>query len=443
MDAGLERRGRGRSRADLRARHRRLHRRRVAGREGSSGRTPRSLERFRAPSSSGCATSRRLTSSPAPTYGPKGHTVLPADFVTDEDGTGLVHTAIAFGEDDFRLGEEQGLSPINPVPPGRHLRRADHRLRGPLGQGRRRRSDRGSARRGRLLRSRALRALISALLALRHAAALLRQAVVVHRHQPDQGPAAGRQRRRQLAADARQARPLRQVARGQRRLGAVARALLGHAAAGVAVRRRTRPRDRVAGRAAGAFSGVALEDPHRPFVDDVTFECSDCGEPMQRVPEVIDVWFDSGSMPFAQFHSPQAGTEEFEAHFPADYICEALDQTRGWFYSMLAVSTLLFDTSLVPQRHLPGPDPRRAGSQDEQVARATCLALGRDRTPTAPTRSVGTSSPPSTRGTATASRSRRSARRFASSCCSCGTPTGSTSCTRTRTGSTAASLVIG
>ena len=64
-----------------------------------------------------------------------------------------------------------------------------------------------------------------------------------------------------------------------------------------------------------------------------------------RVPDVIDVWFDSGSMPFASYGSPHAGTEEFEAHFPADYICEALDQTRGWFYSMLAVSTLLFDRS--------------------------------------------------------------------------------------------------
>ena len=66
---------------------------------------------------------------------------------------------------------------------------------------------------------------------------------------------------------------------------------------------------------------------------------------MQRVPEVIDVWFDSGSMPFAQYHSPHEGTELFEEHFPADFICEALDQTRGWFYSLIAVSTLLFDRS--------------------------------------------------------------------------------------------------
>ena len=63
------------------------------------------------------------------------------------------------------------------------------------------------------------------------------------------------------------------------------------------------------------------------------------------MPEVIDVWFDSGSMPFAQYHAPHEGTELFEEHFPADFICEALDQTRGWFYSLIAVSTLLFDRS--------------------------------------------------------------------------------------------------
>ena len=69
------------------------------------------------------------------------------------------------------------------------------------------------------------------------------------------------------------------------------------------------------------------------------------GKPARRVPEVIDVWFDSGSMPFAQYHAPHEGTELFEEHFPADFVCEALDQTRGWFYSLIAVSTLLFDRS--------------------------------------------------------------------------------------------------
>jgi isoleucyl-tRNA synthetase len=91
------------------------------------------------------------------------------------------------------------------------------------------------------------------------------------------------------------------------------------------------------------LSGKRLEDPHRPFVDDVSWPCAQCGEPMRRVPEVIDVWFDSGAMPFAQFHAPFEHETTFERHFPADFVCEALDQTRGWFYSLLAVSTLLFD----------------------------------------------------------------------------------------------------
>jgi isoleucyl-tRNA synthetase len=119
------------------------------------------------------------------------------------------------------------------------------------------------------------------------------------------------------------------------------------------------------------LSGSSLADHHRPYVDNVEIPCAECAQPMKRVPEVIDVWFDSGAMPFAQHHVPFQGEgkakekEEGEgavvgadslvaqaerftadpARFPADFICEALDQTRGWFYSLLAVSTLLFDTA--------------------------------------------------------------------------------------------------
>jgi isoleucyl-tRNA synthetase len=96
-------------------------------------------------------------------------------------------------------------------------------------------------------------------------------------------------------------------------------------------------------------TGERLSDHHRPFVDDVEFACPragtdgepECGEPMRRVPEVIDVWFDSGSMPFAQHHFPFEHAERFGSGYPADFICEAQDQTRGWFYSLLAVATLL------------------------------------------------------------------------------------------------------
>ena len=82
---------------------------------------------------------------------------------------------------------------------------------------------------------------------------------------------------------------------------------------------------------------------HRPFIDSVTFKCDKCGGEMHRVPEVIDCWYDSGSMPFAQYHYPFENKELFESQFPADFISEAVDQTRGWFYSLLAISTLLFD----------------------------------------------------------------------------------------------------
>ena len=82
---------------------------------------------------------------------------------------------------------------------------------------------------------------------------------------------------------------------------------------------------------------------HRPYIDEVTIRCPKCGKPMHRVPEVIDCWFDSGSMPFAQHHYPFENKDLFEQQFPADFISEAVDQTRGWFYSLLAESTLLFN----------------------------------------------------------------------------------------------------
>ena len=82
---------------------------------------------------------------------------------------------------------------------------------------------------------------------------------------------------------------------------------------------------------------------HRPFIDEVTMTCPHCGKTMHRVPEVIDCWFDSGAMPFAQHHYPFENADLFEQQFPADFISEGVDQTRGWFYSLLAISTLIFD----------------------------------------------------------------------------------------------------
>lgn len=86
-------------------------------------------------------------------------------------------------------------------------------------------------------------------------------------------------------------------------------------------------------------------DPHRPFVDDVTITCPTCGEDARRVPEVIDCWYDSGSMPFAAVGYPHNSEEDFRAQYPADFICEAIDQTRGWFYTLMAIGTLVFEQS--------------------------------------------------------------------------------------------------
>jgi len=90
-----------------------------------------------------------------------------------------------------------------------------------------------------------------------------------------------------------------------------------------------------------AGEDVAGIDPHRPYVDDITFECPHCEATATRVPEVIDCWYDSGAMPFAQFGYPAQNVEEFEKSYPADFICEAIDQTRGWFYTLMAVGTLV------------------------------------------------------------------------------------------------------
>ncbi len=94
---------------------------------------------------------------------------------------------------------------------------------------------------------------------------------------------------------------------------------------------------------------VRNTDPHRPFVDDITFTCTDaqCSLTMTRVPEVIDCWYDSGAMPFAQWGYPhkEGSVEKFEAAYPADFICEAIDQTRGWFYTLMTIGTLVFDKS--------------------------------------------------------------------------------------------------
>jgi isoleucyl-tRNA synthetase len=283
-------------------------------------------------------------------YGERGHTILLGDFVTADDGTGLVHTAIAFGEDDFRLGQQYGLNVVNPVRPdgtyderigpyeGRFVKDADPDLVEDL------------RKRGRLLRAEDYEH--SYPHCWRCSTPLLYYA------KPSWYIATSKIRDELLAANEQVNWHPEHIKHG--RFGNwlennIDWALSRERYWGTPLPVWRCENDHVT--VIGSLdeleqrSGVRLEDPHRPFVDDVTFACAQCGETATRVPEVIDVWFDSGAMPFAQRHEPFAGELSTEQLYPADFICEALDQTRGWFYSLLAVSTLLRGPE-VPYRHV-------------------------------------------------------------------------------------------
>jgi isoleucyl-tRNA synthetase len=279
---------------------------------------------------------------PASEYGEKGHSVLPADFVSADDGTGIVHTAIAFGEEDFRLGAEQGLAVVNPV---RLDGTYDERI-GPYA--------------GRWVKD----ADADLVEDLRARGRLLRAGTLVHAYphcwrcgtpllyyaKPSWYIRTSALRDRLLAANETVTWHPPHIKHG--RFGKWLRDNVDWAISRerywgtpLPVWRCDNGHAECAGSIAYVTerSGRELPDPHRPYVDEHTWPCAECGAEMRRVPEVIDVWFDSGSMPFAQRHAPFDDEELFRATFPADYICEAIDQTRGWFYSLIAISTLLFD----------------------------------------------------------------------------------------------------
>jgi len=275
-------------------------------------------------------------------FGPKGHTLVPGAFVSAEDGTGVVHTSISFGEDDFQIGLDQGIPVINPVKldgtyddrmgpyAGRWVKDADPDIVEDLRS------------RGRLLRSEAY------LHAYPHCWRC--GTPLLYYAKPSWYIRTSALRDRLLAANETVDWHPEHIKHG--RFGKWLENNVDWAIS----------RERYWGtplpvwrneagetRAIGSFdeleqlSGVRIEDPHRPFVDEIEIPSPTGGEPLRRVPEVIDVWFDSGAMPFAQHHAPHENQDAFEAAFPADYICEAIDQTRGWFYSLIAVSALLFD----------------------------------------------------------------------------------------------------
>jgi isoleucyl-tRNA synthetase len=277
-------------------------------------------------------------------YGPRGHTVLEGDFVTTDDGTGVVHTAVAFGEDDFRLGEKYGLTVQNPVLPdgtfderiapwaGKWVKDADPEIVEALRES------------GRLFRSEDYEH--SYPHCWRCGTPLLYYA------KPSWYIRTSEIRDQMVAENEKITWYPEHIKHG--RFGKwlennVDWALSRERYWGtpLPVWRCEDKHEHAIGSVEElrGLAGDVPEDLHKPYIDDVTFPCAECGKEMHRVPEVIDAWYDSGSMPFAQWHAPFENEDVFAERFPADYICEALDQTRGWFYSLLAVSTLLYGRS--------------------------------------------------------------------------------------------------
>jgi isoleucyl-tRNA synthetase len=273
-------------------------------------------------------------------YGERGHTVLPGDFVSVEDGTGVVHTGAAFGEDDFRLATENGLTIHNPVREdgtfdertgpfsGMYVREADPHVVEALRQS------------GRLFSAgeyehsyphcwRCDTPLIYYAKTSWYARTTeVKDDLLAANESIDWYPEHIKHGRFgkwlennvdwALSRERYWGTPLPVWRCGEGHVVCVG------SLAEIAER-----------------GGTPPEDVHRPFIDEVVLTCEECGGEMRRVPDLIDVWWDSGCMPFAQWHAPFENEDVLQERFPADYICEALDQTRGWFYSLLAVSVLL------------------------------------------------------------------------------------------------------
>jgi isoleucyl-tRNA synthetase len=277
---------------------------------------------------------------------PDAHRVVSADFVTTEDGTGLVHMAPAFGADDFAVCRANGMPVVNPVNPdgrfdsgvplvgGVFFKDADPRLVDDLDE------------RGLLFRSEPYEhsyphcwrchtpLLYYALPAWYIRTTAIKDRLLEENRRTNWFP--------ETIKEGRYGEWLRgnvdwSLSRSRYWGTPLPIWLCGedHATCVGSLEE------------LGELAGRDLNtlDPHRPYVDDVTFACPQCGGEARRVPDVIDAWYDSGSMPFAQWGAPHREKETFEASYPAQYICEAIDQTRGWFYSLMAVGALVFDRS--------------------------------------------------------------------------------------------------
>ncbi|HEY3955480.1 MAG TPA: isoleucine--tRNA ligase [Streptosporangiaceae bacterium] len=277
---------------------------------------------------------------------PDAHIVLTADFVTTEDGTGLVHIAPAFGADDMAAGRAHGLPVVNPVRPdgrfddavplvgGLFFKDADPVLVDDLKQ------------RGLLFRTEihehsyphcwrcGTPLLYYAVPSWYIKTTQVKDALLAENERTNWQPP--------TIKHGRYGEWLRNNvdwALSRTRYWGTPLPLwvcdAGHITC-------VGSRAELAELAGRDLSGL---DPHRPQVDEVTLACPDCGQTARRVPDVIDAWYDSGSMPFAQWGAPWHNRADFESSYPAQFICEAIDQTRGWFYSLMAVGTIVFGRS--------------------------------------------------------------------------------------------------
>jgi isoleucyl-tRNA synthetase len=277
---------------------------------------------------------------------PNAHVVVPADFVTTEDGTGLVHLAPAFGADDMAAGRTHGLPVVNPIRPdgrfedsvplvgGLFFKEADPVLVADMDE------------RGILFRTEVHEhsyphcwrcgtpLMYYAVPSWYIRTTQVKDALLAENEKTNWQPP--------TIKHGRYGEWLRNNvdwALSRTRYWGTPLPLWTCEDGHVTCVGSLAELSELAGR------DLAGLDPHRPQVDEVTIRCRECGEAARRVPDVIDAWYDSGSMPFAQHGAPWHNLEDFERSYPAQFICEAIDQTRGWFYSLMTIGTIVFGRS--------------------------------------------------------------------------------------------------
>jgi isoleucyl-tRNA synthetase len=288
---------------------------------------------------------RRLVATDDPRQVERAYVVITGDFVSMDDGTGIVHVAPAFGADDFQIGKELGLLFMQPVDlrgrlpercpwPGEFVKDADTAIMEEL------------TGRGALVRQETIRHTYpfcwrcdTPLLYYAKPTWYIRTSAVKDSLMDGNEKVNWYPEHIKRGRFGDWLRNNVDWALSRERYWGTPLPVWRCAACDA--QECVGSRDQLRERAVDPSVVDALEDLHRPHVDRVELACGNCGSSMHRAPEVLDCWFDSGAMPYAQWHYPFENADTFERSFPADYICEAVDQTRGWFYTLHAESVLL------------------------------------------------------------------------------------------------------